>query len=226
MIGRTLGNRYKIYDKVGGGGMAEVFLARDTKTGEIVALKILRDQYTEGTDYVERFQREAKSAMKLSHPNICMVKDFGNDDQTYYMVLEFIEGKTLSSVIEEKGPLPVDVAVSYIKQAALALGEAYRSGIIAHRDVKSQNIMVNPSGQIKMMDFGIAKSRDFATMTTAGSFVGTPEYMSPEQAQGGKVDSRSDMYSLGVVLYEMLAGEVPFEADTPWGVLNMHISKE
>ncbi|MCE5176992.1 MAG: protein kinase [Caldisericales bacterium] len=226
MIGRTLGNRYKIYDKVGGGGMAEVFLARDTKTGEIVALKILRDQYTEGTDYVERFQREAKSAMKLSHPNICMVKDFGDDDQTYYMVLEFIEGKTLSSVIEEKGPLPVDVAVSYIKQAALALGEAYRSGIIAHRDVKSQNIMVNPSGQIKMMDFGIAKSRDFATMTTAGSFVGTPEYMSPEQAQGGKVDSRSDMYSLGVVLYEMLAGEVPFEADTPWGVLNMHISKE
>lgn len=226
MIGKTLGERYKIYDKVGGGGMAEVFLARDIKTGEIVALKILRDQYTEGADYIERFQREAKSAMKLSHPNICIVKDFGDDDHTYFMVLEFVEGKTLSSVIEEKGPLPVETAVSYIKQSALALGEAYRSGIIAHRDVKSQNIMVTPDGQVKMMDFGIAKSRDFATMTTAGSFVGTPEYMSPEQAQGGKVDSRSDMYSLGVVFYEMLAGEVPFEADTPWGVLNMHISKE
>lgn len=226
MIGRTLGGKYKIYDKVGGGGMAEVYLARDLSIGEIVALKILRSQFTEGTDYIERFQREAKSAMKLVHPNICAVKDFGQDGDVYYMVMEFVEGKTLSHIIEEKGPLSVPEAVSYVKQSALALGEAYKNGIIAHRDVKSQNIMVKPDGTIKMMDFGIAKSRDYATMTTAGSFIGTPEYMSPEQAQGAKTDARSDIYSLGVVLYEALAGEVPFEADTPWGVLNMHISKE
>ena len=226
MIGRTLGGKYKIYDKVGGGGMAEVYLARDISSGEIVALKILRSQFTEGTDYIERFQREAKSAIKLVHANICAVKDFGQDGDVYFMVMEFVEGKTLSRVIEEKGPLPVSEAVSYIRQSALALSEAYKSGIIAHRDVKSQNIMVKPDGTIKMMDFGIAKSRDYATMTTAGSFIGTPEYMSPEQAQGGKTDARADIYSLGVVLYESLAGEVPFEADTPWGVLNMHISKE
>lgn len=226
MIGRTLGGKYKIYDKVGGGGMAEVYLARDLNIGEIVALKILRSQFTEGTDYIERFQREAKSAIKLVHPNICAVKDFGQDNDVYYMVMEFVEGKTLSRIIEEKGPLSVAEAVSYVRQAALALAEAYKTGIIAHRDVKSQNIMVKPDGTVKMMDFGIAKSRDYATMTTAGSFIGTPEYMSPEQAQGAKTDARADIYSLGVVLYEALAGEVPFEADTPWGVLNMHISKE
>lgn len=226
MIGRTLGGKYKIYDKVGGGGMAEVYLARDLNIGEIVALKILRSQFTEGTDYIERFQREAKSAIKLIHPNICTVKDFGQDNDIYYMVMEFVEGKTLSRIIEEKGPLSVAEAVSYVRQSALALAEAYKTGIIAHRDVKSQNIMIKPDGTVKMMDFGIAKSRDYATMTTAGSFIGTPEYMSPEQAQGAKTDARADIYSLGVVLYEALAGEVPFEADTPWGVLNMHISKE
>ncbi|HOO97089.1 MAG TPA: protein kinase [Caldisericia bacterium] len=226
MIGRTIGGRYKVYDKVGGGGMAEVFLARDLQSGEIVAIKVLREQFTEGEDYIERFEREAKSAIKLTHPNICCARDFGSEEDTYFMVMEFVEGKTLSSIVEENGPLPLADVVSYISQAAKALESAYKNGIIAHRDVKSQNIMVTPSGQVKIMDFGIAKSRDFATMTSAGSFVGTPEYMSPEQAQGEKVDSRSDIYSLGVVFYEALAGEVPFESDTPWGVLNMHINKK
>lgn len=226
MIGRTLGGKYKIYDKVGGGGMAEVYLARDITKGQIVALKILREQYTQGSDYVERFKREAESAMKLQHENICAVMDFGNEGNTYFMVMEFIEGKTLTSHIENTGPLPLAEALSYLIQSVRALDRAYRSGIIAHRDIKSQNLMITPSGQVKIMDFGIAKSRDFATMTTAGSFIGTPEYMSPEQAQGLKVDARTDFYSLGVVLYEMLAGEVPFESDTPWGVLNMHITKE
>lgn len=226
MIGKTLGGKYKIYDKVGGGGMAEVYLARDITKGQIVALKILREQYTQGADYVERFKREAESAMKLNHENICAVMDFGSEDQTYYMVMEFIEGKTLTSMIEQQGPLPLADAISYMLQSVKALDKAYKSGIIAHRDIKSQNLMVTPAGQIKIMDFGIAKSRDFATMTTAGSFIGTPEYMSPEQAQGLKVDQRTDIYSLGIVFYEMLAGEVPFESDTPWGVLNMHINKE
>lgn len=226
MIGRTLGGKYKIYDKVGGGGMAEVYLARDITKGQIVALKILREQYTQGADYIERFKREAESAMKLQHENICAVMDFGNEGQTYFMVMEFIEGKTLTSHIEQTGPLPLSEAISYMSQAVKALDRAYKSGIIAHRDIKSQNLMITPTGQVKIMDFGIAKSRDFATMTTTGSFIGTPEYMSPEQAQGLKVDSRTDFYSLGVVFYEMLAGEVPFESDTPWGVLNMHITKE
>ncbi len=226
MIGKTLGGKYKIYDKVGGGGMAEVYLARDITKGQIVALKILREQYTQGADYVERFKREAESAMKLNHDNICAVMDFGSEDQTYYMVMEFIEGKTLTSMIEQQGPLPLADAISYMLQSVKALDKAYKSGIIAHRDIKSQNLMITPTGQVKIMDFGIAKSRDFATMTTAGSFIGTPEYMSPEQAQGLKVDQRTDFYSLGIVFYEMLAGEVPFESDTPWGVLNMHINKE
>jgi serine/threonine protein kinase len=226
MIGRTLGGKYKIYDKVGGGGMAEVYLARDITKGQIVALKILREQYTQGSDYVERFRREAESAMKLQHENICAVMDFGNEDNTYYMVMEFIEGKTLTNIIEHSGPMTLGDAVNFIMQATRALDKAYKSGIIAHRDIKSQNLMITPAGQVKIMDFGIAKSRDFATMTTAGSFIGTPEYMSPEQAQGLKVDARTDFYSLGVVFYEMLAGEVPFESDTPWGVLNMHITKE
>lgn len=226
MIGRTISSRYKIYDKVGSGGMAEVFLARDLDSGEIVALKILREQFTEGEDYVERFEREAKSATKLDHPNICKVRDFGREDDVYYMVMEYIEGKTLSSVIEQKGPLLIHEIASYVSQIAKALDHAYSRGLVAHRDIKSQNIMVTASGQVKIMDFGIAKSKDFATMTSAGSFVGTPEYMSPEQAQGEKVDKRSDLYSLGVVFYEALAGEVPFESDTPWGVLNMHINKE
>lgn len=226
MIGRTLGGKYKIYDKVGGGGMAEVYLARDITKGQIVALKILREQYTQGADYIERFKREAESAMKLQHENICAVMDFGNEGQTYFMVMEFIEGKTLTSHIEQTGPLPLSEAISYMSQAVKALDRAYKSGIIAHRDIKSQNLMITPTGQVKIMDFGIAKSRDFATMTTTGSFIGTPEYMSPEQAQGLKVDGRTDFYSLGVVFYEMLAGEVPFESDTPWGVLNMHITKE
>lgn len=226
MIGRTLGGKYKIYDKVGGGGMAEVYLARDITKGQIVALKILREQYTQGADYIERFKREAESAMKLQHENICEVMDFGNEGQTYFMVMEFIEGKTLTSHIEQTGPLPLAEAIDYITQAVKALDRAYKSGIIAHRDIKSQNLMITPTGQVKIMDFGIAKSRDFATMTTTGSFIGTPEYMSPEQAQGLKVDGRTDFYSLGVVFYEMLAGEVPFESDTPWGVLNMHITKE
>lgn len=226
MIGRTLGGKYKIYDKVGGGGMAEVYLARDITKGQIVALKILREQYTQGSDYIERFKREAESAMKLQHENICAVMDFGNEGNTYFMVMEFIEGKTLTSHIENTGPLPLAEALSYLSQSVKALDRAYKSGIIAHRDIKSQNLMITPSGQVKIMDFGIAKSRDFATMTTAGSFIGTPEYMSPEQAQGLKVDARTDFYSLGVVFYEMLAGEVPFESDTPWGVLNMHITKE
>ncbi|MEZ4812314.1 MAG: protein kinase [Caldisericia bacterium] len=226
MIGKTISSRYKIYDKVGSGGMAEVFLARDLSSGEIVALKVLREQFTEGEDYIERFEREAKSATKLNHPNICLAKDYGQEDDTYYMVMEYIEGKTLTSVIEEKGALPIQEAASYVIQIAKALEHAYSKGLVAHRDIKSQNIMVTASGQVKIMDFGIAKSKDFATMTSAGSFVGTPEYMSPEQAQGEKVDGRSDIYSLGVVFYEALAGEVPFESDTPWGVLNMHINKE
>lgn len=226
MIGRILGGKYKIYDKVGGGGMAEVYLARDITKGQIVALKILREQYTQGADYIERFKREAESAMKLQHENICAVMDFGNEGQTYFMVMEFIEGKTLTSHIEQTGPLPLAEAISYMTQSVKALDRAYKSGIIAHRDIKSQNLMITPTGQVKIMDFGIAKSRDFATMTTTGSFIGTPEYMSPEQAQGLKVDGRTDFYSLGVVFYEMLAGEVPFESDTPWGVLNMHITKE
>lgn len=225
MIGKTIKQRYKIYDKVGSGGVATVYIARDLQTYEVVAVKLLKTEFTENPNYTKRFMREAEVVSNLHHSNITSVRDYGIEDDQYYMVMEYVEGKMLSQIVEEKGALTYPEAIDIIKQTLSALQYAWENGIVAHRDIKPQNIMFDKNGKVKVMDFGIARVSTSHTMTQAGTFLGTPYYMSPEQAQGKETDIRSDIYSLGITLYQLITGRVPFDADTPWSVVNMHITQ-
>lgn len=225
MIGKTIKERYKIYDKVGSGGVATVYIARDLHTYEVVAVKLLKTEFTENPNYTKRFMREAEVVSNLHHPNITAVKDYGIEENQYYMVMEYVEGKMLSQIVEEKGALAYPDAINVISQTLEALQYAWENGIVAHRDVKPQNIMLDKNGRVKVMDFGIARVSTSHTMTQAGTFLGTPYYMSPEQAQGKETDIRSDIYSVGITLYQLITGRVPFDADTPWSVVNMHITQ-
>ncbi len=223
MIGKVISNRYEIKAFLGRGGMAWVYESLDRKTGATVALKILYPQFTDDPAYIQRFVREAKLALTLDHPNIVRVLDYGADRDTHYLVMEFIEGQDMKEVLRETGgALPPQVALSVARQVAEALQEAWKKGIV-HRDIKPQNLMRTPDGQIKVLDFGIARAEEFATITGSG-FVGSPYYVAPEQAMSQAVDTRSDIYSLGVVLYEMLCGQLPFDAETPWSIISQHIS--
>ncbi len=223
-VGKTISGRYKIYDKIGSGGMATVYLARDLETYEVVAIKILREELEHTSTYVQRFEREAEIATKLKHKNIAQIRDFGVEDGVYYIVMEYVQGKTLEKIIEEKGRLSPEETVEIAEAVARALDFAHKHGVIAHRDIKPQNIMVARDGTVKVMDFGIAKVSDTSTLTSEGSIIGTPYYISPEQAKGKPADIRSDLYSLGVVMFQMVTGQVPFKAETPWSIINMHIS--
>ena len=225
MIGKTIKQRYKIYDKVGSGGVATVYIARDLQTYEVVAVKLLKTEFTENPNYTKRFMREAEVVSNLHHPNITYVRDYGIEEDQYYMVMEYVEGKMLSQIVEERGAMSYPDAIDVIKQTLSALQYAWENGIVAHRDIKPQNIMLDKNGKVKVMDFGIARVSTSHTMTQAGTFLGTPYYMSPEQAQGKETDIRSDIYSLGITLYQLLTGRVPFDADTPWSVVNMHITQ-
>ncbi len=225
MIGKIIHDRYKIYDKVGSGGVATVYIARDMQTYEVVAIKVLKTEFTDNPNYVKRFLREAEVVSNLHHKNITQVKDYGVEDQLHFIVMEYVEGKMLSQIIEEKGAMGYQEAASVISQALSALQYAWENGIVAHRDIKPQNIMMDKNGLIKVMDFGIARVSTSHTMTQAGTFMGTPYYMSPEQAQGIETDIRSDIYSIGITLFQLITGKVPFDADTPWSVVNMHITK-
>ncbi|MCE5224209.1 PEGA domain-containing protein [bacterium] len=225
MIGKTIKQRYKIYDKVGSGGVATVYIARDLQTYEVVAVKLLKTEFTENPNYTKRFMREAEVVSNLHHPNITAVRDYGKEDDQYYMVMEYVEGKMLSQIVEERGAMAYPDAIDVIKQTLSALQYAWENGIVAHRDIKPQNIMLDKNGKVKVMDFGIARVSTSHTMTQAGTFLGTPYYMSPEQAQGKETDIRSDIYSLGITLYQLITGRVPFDADTPWSVVNMHITQ-
>lgn len=218
--------RYKIYDKVGSGGMATVYIARDLSTYEVVAVKILKDELTSSPNYIKRFLREAKIVSKMDHENITKVKDFGVDDNRYFIVMEYVEGKTLSQLIEERGKFEIIEAIDIVIQILKALQYAKENGIEAHRDIKPQNIMINKDGVVKVMDFGIARVSFSHTMTQEGSLLGTPYYISPEQAQGKEVDIRSDIYSVGITFYQLISGNPPFDSDTPWGIINMHLTKE
>jgi len=223
VIGKVIGNRYEIITFLGRGGMAWVYKATDRKTGASVALKILYPQFSDDSSYIERFIREAKLALTLDHPNIVRMLDYGADRDTHYLVMEFIEGHDLKEVLRERGSaLDVVTALQNARQVALALQQAYVQGIV-HRDIKPQNLMQTPDGTIKVLDFGIARAEDFVTITGSG-FVGSPYYIAPEQAMSQAVDIRSDIYALGVVLYEMLAGRLPFDAETPWSIISQHIS--
>ncbi len=218
--------RYGLKHLIGSGGMAEVYLAHDWELDRDVAFKVLRNEYADDEQFVERFQREARNAASLSHPNIVSIYDRGKtDDGSYYIVMEYVVGDTLKERIHKEGSLPPPMAVAIALQMARALRAAHERGVI-HRDIKPQNVLLTESGETKVTDFGIARAVSSSTMTKVGSLMGTAHYISPEQAMGETATPQSDLYSLGVVLYEMLTGEVPHDAETPVGIAMKHVSGE
>lgn len=225
MLNRTLANRYTILEHIGGGGMADVYRAHDKLLDRSVAVKVLRPQFTNDDEFVTRFRREAQAAARLSHPNIVNMYDVGRDEDTDYIVMEYISGETLKEKIQREGPLPVELAVRIAIEIAEALEHAHQNNLI-HCDIKPHNILVTRSGRIKVTDFGIARAVTSATMTHTGTIIGSVHYFSPEQAKGGAIGAKSDIYSLGVVLYEMLTGQVPFTGETPVSIALKHLQEE
>jgi serine/threonine protein kinase len=222
LIDTLFDGRYRIMRKLGAGGMADVYLAEDQELGRRVAIKILNGRHANDDQFIERFRREAKNAAALNHPNIVSIYDRGEAEDTYYIAMEFLDGRTLKELIVSRGAAPVNVAIEYARQILSALRFAHRHGIV-HRDIKPHNVLVDSEGRVKVTDFGIARAGT-SQMTETGSIVGTAQYLSPEQARGGEVDQRSDLYSLGVVLYELLTGKTPFEGDTPVEIAMKHLS--
>jgi eukaryotic-like serine/threonine-protein kinase len=221
---RPFDGRYQLIGRLGQGGMATVYAAEDLTLGRKVAIKVLAEQYAEDEQFVERFRREAKAAASLNHPNIVAIYDRGEAEGTYYIAMEHLEGRTLKDVIRETGPMAADAAIEYALQALSALGFAHEHGVI-HRDVKPQNMLLARDGRIKVTDFGIARA-GASDMTEVGSIVGTAQYLAPEQARGQTVGPQADIYSLGVVLYELLTGRVPFEGDSAVAIAMKHVSEE
>ncbi len=221
LIGKRLG-QYEITRKIGAGGMGEVFEARDTKLTRNVAIKVLSIESEQDDEFVQRFTREANTAAALDHPNIITIYNVGVQEGLHYIAMRYAEGQTLGGIIRQEGALSPARALRITEQLAKALDYAHEKGVI-HRDLKPANIMIGRDDHVTLMDFGIAKALAGAKLTRTGVAMGTPDYMSPEQFQGTEVDARSDVYSLGIVLYEMLTGEVPFTGDTPFAILHGHI---
>ena len=222
--GRLLGNRYEILENVGNGGMATVYKARCHVLNRFVAVKVLREEFTTDEEFVKRFNTEAQAAASLTHPNIVSVYDVGSEGDLHYIVMELIKGKTLKDIINEDGALSWKWSVNVAIQIASALETAHKNNII-HRDIKPHNIIITEDGIAKVTDFGIAKAVSNSTITAFGSTIGSVHYFSPEHARGGFTDAKSDLYSLGVVLYEMVTGKVPFNADTPVSVALKHMQE-
>jgi beta-lactam-binding protein with PASTA domain/tRNA A-37 threonylcarbamoyl transferase component Bud32 len=222
LLGRVFTNRYEVQRAIAQGGMAEVFLARDQLLDRPVALKVLHPEYARDPTFVERFRREAQAAANLNHPNIVAIYDWGQDSGTYFIVMEYVEGRSLRDLMRAEGPLDANRAADIAVEVAAALSFAHNHGVV-HRDVKPGNVLITPTGTVKVTDFGIARAGTSENLTQTGSVMGTATYFSPEQAQGLAVDGRSDVYSLGIVLYEMVTGLAPFTGDSPVAVAFKHV---
>ena len=225
LIGKMLNNRYEVLEKVGNGGMATVYKAKCHILNRYVAIKILKDEFTTDSEFIKKFNTEAQSAAGLNHPNIVSVFDVCNEDNLYYIVMELIQGKTLKEIIVEDGRLSWKWSVNIAIQIASALEAAHKNNIV-HRDIKPHNIIITEDGIAKVTDFGIAKAVSNSTITAFGTTIGSVHYFSPEHARGGYTDAKSDIYSLGIVMYEMLTGRVPFDADTPVSVALKQVQEE
>ncbi len=225
MVGKVLAERYEIIEKIAEGGMARVYRGRDIVLKRTVAVKILKDQMTGDAAFIRRFEREAQSAAALSHPHIVNIYDVGEQDGIHFMVMEYVEGDNLKDYIRRKGRLPVHEAVKITRQIAEALDQAHAAGVV-HRDIKPQNILFSRTGKVKVTDFGIAIAGDGATVTVGDEIIGSVQYISPEQARGELAGKQSDLYSLGIVLYEMVTGKVPFSGENPVAVAMKHIQEK
>ena len=223
VVGEVVAGRYELEELVGAGGMSSVFKAHDRLLERRVALKVLHPHFTEDDQYVERFRREARAVAQLSHPNIVTIIDRGEDEGRQFIVFELVEGRTLKDILDEEGRLPVRRALEVAIQVARGLAFAHENGIV-HRDVKPQNVILNGDGRAKVTDFGIARSLDVQGVTQSGTVLGTSNYIAPEQASGQPVDRTTDVYSLGVVLFELLTGEVPFPGESFVAVAMQHVS--
>lgn len=225
MIGSELGGRYEIVERIGGGGMAIVYKAYDTLLHRHVAVKVLREQFVHDEEFIQRFRREARSAASLSHPNVVSIYDVGQDEDIHYIVMEYIEGGTLNDIIKERAPLQAEEAVKIASQICDALDHAHQNGII-HRDIKPHNILISKSGRIKVTDFGIARAAASSHITQTGAVLGSVHYFSPEHAKGVAQGEKSDIYSLGAVLYQMVTNRLPFAGDSPISVALKHLQED
>ncbi|WP_054708440.1 Stk1 family PASTA domain-containing Ser/Thr kinase [Bacillus sp. JCM 19041] len=225
MIGERIGGRYVVLDSIGGGGMADVYLALDVILDRHVAVKVLQPQFSKDEQFIKRFRREAQAATSLANPNIVNIYDVGEEDNVYYIVMEYVRGRTLKQVIQEDGPLTIPVALDYFKQILVGVGHAHAMQIV-HRDIKPQNILISEDGEAKVTDFGIARAMTSTTITHTNSVMGSVHYLSPEQARGGHVTYRSDLYSLGIVLFEMVTGQIPFSGDTAVSIAIKHLQND
>src|SRR5438105_12472097 len=223
LLNTLFDGRYRILRKLGTGGMANVYRAEDEVLGRRVAIKILNDRHAGDDQFVERFRREAKNAAGLSHPNIVSIFDRGEAEGTYYIAMEYLDGRSLKEMVTARGPGPIPVSVDYARQLLAARRVAHRQNLV-HRDIKPHNVLVDGEGRVKVTDFGIARAGP-SQMTEEGSIIGTAQYLSPEQAQGAPVTPASDLYSVGIVLYELLTGSVPFGGETPVELAMKHLSK-
>lgn len=229
MIGMVLGNRYEIIEQIGEGGMALVYKAKCNLLNRNVAVKILKKEFIEDENFIKRFNRESQAAASLSHPNILSIYDVGveklEDQNIYYIVMEYIEGKTLKDIIREKGKLGLKQTIDFAIQIGKALKHAHSNHVI-HRDIKPQNIMITEGSRVKVTDFGIARAATTSTITVTSEAVGSVHYLSPEQARGAYTDEKSDIYSLGIVIYEMITGKLPYEGETPVSIALKHVQEE
>lgn len=224
MIGSKINGRYQVLSELGNGGMAIVYKARDLILDRFVAVKVLRSEFSRNEEFIKRFHREAESVASLSHPNIVSIYDIGEEDDCYYIVMEYVKGTTLKSLINHYAPLPFEESIYILKQIMSAIEHAHQNGIV-HRDIKPHNILIDEEDHVKVTDFGIAVAMTSATITFTNSIMGSAHYLSPEQARGGKATFKSDIYSLGIVMFEMLTGDIPFSGNSPVTVALKHLNE-